>query len=139
MTGLIRKATIMTVLGLLVAAAASAGVPSAGNSSVPGSLRLGVYSTFPSPGLRPTAGSANAFFNFSVHVADGGGFNVTFTPVTVDFNACHDLYVASNQPAAGTTVDCINHRVFKSTDGSGNVTFNIIGASNNPSGNEFPS
>lgn len=140
MTGLIRKATLMTVLGLLVYAAAMAGVPSAGNSTVPGNLRLGNYSAGPpGPGTSPQAGAANAFFSFTVHVADGGGFNVNFTPVTIDFNACHNLYIAAVQPAAGVTVDCINHRVFKSTDGSGNAVFNIVGASNNPNGNTFPS
>jgi hypothetical protein len=139
MTGLIRKATLLTVMGLLVAEAAMAGVPSAGNSTVPANLRLGVYSTFPGPGLAPTSGAPNGIFSFTVSVKDGGGFAVQFTPVTIDFNACHNLYLAQDQPAAGVTIDCINHRVFATTNNLGVASFNIVGASNNGNGATQPS
>ena len=142
MTGLIRKATLLTILGLLVAEAAMAGVPSASTSLLPPSntMRLGVYSTAPpGPGGRAMAGAGNNVFTFAVTVNDGGGFPVTFTPVTVDFNGCTDLWLASVQPFAGVTIDCTTHRVFASTNGSGVATFNIIGSSQNPSGGELPS
>lgn len=142
MTGLIRKATLMTLLGLLVAQAAMAGVPSASTSVLPpsGAMRLGVYSTAPpGPGGRSEAGAGNNVFTFSVTVNDGGGFPVQFTPVTIDFNACHDLWLAAVQPYAGVTIDCLTHRVFASTNNLGVASFNIIGSSENPNGSELPS
>lgn len=133
MTGLIRKATLMTILGLLVAEAAMAGVPSASTSIVPASMRLAVYSTAP-----PASGAGNAIFTFRITVNDGGGFPVTFTPVTIDFNGCTDLWLASVQPFAGVTIDCTTHRVFASTNNLGVATFNIVGSSQNPNGAELP-
>jgi hypothetical protein len=133
MTGSIRRATIMTVFGLLVAPAAMAGGPSAANSTVPVSLRLGVYSS------SGQTGAPNAFFNFSITVKDGNGDPVKVTPVQIDFSACPNLYVAQDQPFPGVTTACTTPLVFASTDNNGVANFSIVGSSINPGGNAFPS
>src|SRR5260221_1749752 len=104
MTGLIRKATLMTLLGLLVAQAAMAGVPSASTSVLPpsGALRLGVYSTAPpGPGGRSEAGAGKNVFTLSVTANDGGGFPPQFTPVTVAFTPRPHSFPAPVQPHPG--------------------------------------
>src|SRR5258705_10772244 len=99
MTGLIRKATLMTLLGLLVAQAAMAGVPSASTSVLPpsGALRLGVDSTAPpGPGGRSGAGAGNNVFTFSVPVNDGGGVPGPFTPGTRPSHGLHEIDTAAD-------------------------------------------
>jgi len=140
MTGLVRKATLLSVCGLLIASAAVAGVPSGATSSLPpgNTVYLGVFSTAPpGPGGRVLAGDPANFFLFTITVRDLASNVVAGTTCTVDFTGCTDLYVSQNQ-MAGLTTDCLSHTVTAVTNLVGQANFKIVGASNNPSGGNLP-
>ncbi len=148
MTGLIRKATLMSILGLLVAQAAMAGVPSASNSfttqtcvlssdnclSNAKNVYVGGNGGGPGPGLRATAfGPPDVMFEFKVTLIDGGGVSpVVNYPVVVDFTACHQLVLGNTaaQTFGGITIDCSGHTATAYTASpSGTATFRLVGAS----------
>jgi len=142
MTGLIRKATMMTLWGLLVASAALAAVPT-NDSQLPTnpvtgrpSINLGPYTSFPSPGLRPTSIGPGAFFQFSITVKSSPTTVVPFSVVKIDFSACKKLYIAPIN--TDPPVNCLLHQVRGTANGLGVVVVAIVGSSNNPSGGGNP-
>jgi len=114
MTGLVRKATLLAVCGLLaVAATAQAGVPSAANCLKPSFIQV--------VGLAGTTPDARG--TFTITVRDIGNFPVVNSYVTLDFSACTDMRLCNT----GATVDCPTMVVAGTTDAAGQVTFTVIG------------
>jgi len=148
MTGLVRKATLLTLSGVLVASAAMAGVPSSANSTIGSSFcsapgQCGIYlvgqKSTPAPGMAPTAFTADPAGQFTVTVRDLANNLIANSTVVIDFASCVRYRCAANQPFAGLTVDNLARTVRTQTNGSGVATFRIVGGSCNfpPGGNAF--
>ena len=120
MTGLVRKATLLTAAGLFIASAAMAGVPSPGNSTVPACISLvGNLANVPDP-----------HGTFSVTVRDLANNALNGASVVVDLSGCTDLRLCNDQLDAGATVNCAAKTTRKFTNVSGVVTFTVLGGSN---------
>lgn len=122
MTGLITKAALLSACGILVAASAMAGVPTAANSTSPAFIRL-VGSTASVP---DSAGG-----KFTITVRDVALNPVNGSNVVVDFSGCTpvDIRIASNQLNANYTTNCTAHTVGAYTDAAGQVAFTLLGNS----------
>ena len=121
MTGLVRKATLLTVAGMLIAAsAAMAGVPSAAQSTVPACITL----------VGSLAGVPDAAGTFTVTVHDLANNPINGASVVCDFSGCTDIAICNDQLDANATVNCGAKTTRKFTDALGNVTFTILGGSN---------
>lgn len=138
MTGLVRKATLLTLSGVLIASAAMAGVPSSANSTIGFSFcssptQCGIYMTGQKTGVADPAGQ------FIVTVRDLANNLIANSTVVVDFSACTRYRAAATQPFAGLTVDNLGRTVRASTNGSGVATFRIVGGgcTSAPGGNAF--
>lgn len=121
MTGLVRKATLLTVCGLVVAGAAMAGVPSPSNSTKSSNCIRYVGSKV---GVADPAGT------FTVTVRDLVPNVIANSQVVIDFSACGDTHAAnqaSQQVSLNLTVDGVNKTVRALTNGSGVATFSIVG------------
>jgi hypothetical protein len=92
MTGLVRKATLLCVGGLLLAGAAMAGIPSAANSTIPTCILL-------------ADAQSNSNCNFMV-IRDANNNPVAGSSVTLDFSACitGDVKLCDTQFSQATTV-----------------------------------
>lgn len=123
MTGLVRKATLLSACSMLVAASAFAGVPSPGNSTLPSPA----YFTM----VGSNVGVADPSGAFSIVVRDLANNPINGSSVVLDFSASSDLLPASDQFDAGVTVNCAAKTVRKFTDATGTVSFTVVGASNN--------
>ncbi len=135
MTGLVRKATLLCVGGVLLASAAMAGVPNAGNSV----LR--------NVSLCPRAGSAvdpltlpHSVLSSCITVHDANNNPVSGSTVVLDFAPCYpaatDITLCSLQGQAGMTTVCGGggRSVSIAADPSGNACFSVVGNSNNATG-----
>ena len=128
MTGLVRRATLLTAVGLLAASAAMAGVPTSGNSTLGDPLVI----------LRAHNGSAGASLveqglPKTIVVRDAANNPVPNSVVVLNFSACNpDIKIGSTQPA-GFFVNCAAKTVSGVTDATGTVVFRIVGASNTSS------
>jgi hypothetical protein len=125
MTGLVRRATLITAAGLLAAAAASAGVPSLGNSTVGAGIILGGQNA---------SGTADVHVAKTITVRDAANNPVPNSVVVITFSTCtaNDIRLCSVQNA-GMFVNCGAKSVSATTNASGIATFTIIGgAINNP-------
>ncbi len=120
MTGLVRKATLLAVLGLLAASVAMAGVPDPTQSIVPTYIDL----------VACNGGVIDPYGQFTVTVNDAGGNPVN--GVTVEIVFASDLYIYDT--ITGLTVDCGANSVSAITDVNGLATFNIPGATINSNG-----
>lgn len=121
MTGLVRKATLLTVCGLAVAGAALAGVPSPSNSSKSSNC---VRYVGRKVGVADPAGT------FTVTVRDLVPNVIANSQVVIDFSGCGDTHAAnqaSQEAALNLTVDGVNKTVRALTNGSGVATFKIVG------------
>jgi hypothetical protein len=130
MTGLVRKATLLSVCGLLVAGVAMAGVPDPGHSVIGTGINL----------VGTTGGVADAHGQKLIVVKDAGGTPVQNSTVTINFTACtgQDIRLCSTQPFAGVGVSCANKEVVVLTDASGTATFRVLGFALNPGGATNP-
>ena len=121
MTGLVRKATLLTAAGLLIASAAMASVPSAGNSTTPLCVRLvGALAGVPD----------NAAGQFTIVVRDLANNPLNGASVVIDLSGCADLAICSDQLDANALVNCGAKTTRKFTDATGKVTFVVLGGSN---------
>jgi hypothetical protein len=118
MTGLVRKATLLSVCGLLAASAAFASVPDPANSTFD-RAKLNLVG-------HDGVGSADTFSPFLVHVEDLAGNPIQGSLVVVDFSACTDVQFCEDQ-LGNSTADCPTMTVRAATDVNGDVTFYIIG------------
>ena len=133
MTGLVRKATLLLVCGLLVSGVALANVPDPINSSF-------TKSTLNFSGH--DGGSAGDVFSpFTVTVKDLANVEIVGSIVVIDVSGCNDIAFCSDQLDAGVTTDCVTHTLRKTTDLAGQATFYLIGGAvvdyiGNPNGQD---
>jgi hypothetical protein len=120
MTGLITKAALLSACGMLVAAVAMAGVPSAVTSTSPAFIRV-----VGSAGVVPDSIAGK----FTVIVRDVATNPINASSVVVDFSGCIDIKIASNQLNANYTTNCANKTVAAYTNTAGTVAFTLIGNS----------
>jgi hypothetical protein len=120
MTGLVRKAMLLTAAGCLIASAAMAGVPSPGNSTVPPCISL----------VGSKAGAADPVGNFTVTVRDLANNPLNGASVVVDLSGCTDIAICSDQLDAGALVNCAAKTTRKFTNLAGQVSFIVLGGSN---------
>jgi len=123
MTGLVRKATLLSVCGLLAAGVAFANVPDPVHSSI--------VATFDGPfyGI-PLAGyngaTADPSSELIVTVKDLANNAIQNSIVIIDFSACSDIQICDTQ-LDGSTADCATKTVRMATDGAGQAKFHIVG------------
>ncbi len=127
MTGLVRKATLLAVCGVLAASAAFASVPSPSNSTVPACISL----------VGNNGGVIDPAGQFTVTVRDLANVPINNSLVVVDFSACSGLTLCNTGAFAGVTLDCGTQTARAFTGVGGTVTFRIAGHANN-SGNQPP-
>jgi len=130
MTGLVRKAMLLSGALLLVAGVAMAGVPSAANSSLP----TGIQFVGTQGGVADVKGQA------IVTVRDAGNNPVINSTVELLFGACasavpSDLNLDDVQPFPGNTVSCAGNVVVAVTNASGQATFRVVGGASAVPGN----
>ena len=123
MTGLVRKATLFAVCGVLAASAAFAGVPSPGNSTVPGCVTL-VGSSVGVPDS--VAGK------FCVTVRDLANNPLNGSSVAIDISGRADLRFCNNQLNANYIQNCAAGTVRAFTNATGVACFTLLGSSQGP-------
>jgi hypothetical protein len=125
MTGLVRKATLLSVCGLLAAGAALANVPSATNSSEGGTIRL--------VGRNGAGTVVDPVGNYTVVVRDLANNLIQNSSVVLDFSNCgsFDTRLANSQIHPGVTLDCPTKSVRGLTDAAGSITFRVMGGAQN--------
>jgi hypothetical protein len=121
MTGLVRKATLLVVLGLVASSVAMAGVPDPTQSIVPTYIDL----------VACKAGVADPYGAFTVTVNDAAGNPVAGCEVKIVF--ADDLYIYDT--ITGLTVDCATNSVAATSGLDGVASFDITGATINTKGN----
>jgi hypothetical protein len=129
MTGLVRKATLLVVLGLLVVTAtALAGIPSPANSTKPAYIDV----------VGTASGVADSRGTFTIVVRDLGNNPVANSQVVLDFGSCTDMslcYDVATAPAypygTAQSIDCASWTLRGFTDVSGQITFTVVGAGKN--------
>jgi hypothetical protein len=129
MTGLIRRATLLTAVGLMAAGAAMAGVPTLSNSTVPGPILI-------VRGYNSAPGAAAVDLNFAttITVRDAANNPVPNSVVVLNFAGCApDIKIGSTQ-VTGFFVNCAAKTVSGVTDVTGAVTFRVVGAANTTNG-----
>jgi hypothetical protein len=120
MTGLVRKAILLSVCGLMFAGVAMASVPNKANSTIPAVIKLVGHNNPADP-----AGT------FTVTVRDLGGNTIQNSGVVVDLSGCVPDTRLGDAQDAPQTVDCPTKTVRTLTDASGVATFTIKAGSNN--------
>ena len=120
MTGLVRKATLLTAAGLLAASAAMAGVPSPTNSTTPLCISL----------VGSLAGVPDAAGTFNIVVRDLANNPLNGASVVIDLSGCNDLSICDDQLDANALVNCGAKTTRKFTNALGQVTFIVLGGSN---------
>jgi len=120
MTGLVRKATLLTTAGMLIASAAMAGVPSAANSTTPTCISL----------VGSIAGTPDAAGQFTIIVRDLANNPLNGASVVIDLSGCLDLSICNDQLDANALVNCGAKTTRKFTNALGSVTFIVLGGSN---------
>lgn len=121
MTGLVRKATLLTACGLLVAAAAMANVPCPSCSTVPGCISL----------VGSAAGIPDSLTGkFCVVVRDLANNPLNGSSVTIDLSNAGDLHLCSDQLNVNYIINCAAKTVRQFTDVTGTVCFTLLGGSN---------
>lgn len=121
MTGLVRRATLFSAVGLLAASAAMAGVPSASTSTQPGTKAIRIVGHGSPP---------DAVGNYSYTVRDAANNAVPGSTVIINFAGCGSIRICSSDFAVGAGVNCAAKTVSMVTNASGQVTFAVAGAGN---------
>jgi hypothetical protein len=119
MTGLVRKATLLAVCGLLSAGAAIAHVPDPVNSECPATC---IYVV----GHNGVVGDPVG--NFCVTVRDFNNVPIENSSVVIDFSHC-DLQLCIDQKDPDALVDCVSQTVRKLTNVNGQACFRVLGKS----------
>jgi len=138
MTGLVRKATLFAVCGLLAANAAMASTPSAANSDVPDHINwIGYTLGGPGPNLKAGNGTFGGGYlvdqidaPFTITVRDLNNLPVNNAFVVIDFSACSGLQLCSDQDQAGIVAVC-DGQVRGFTGPAGTLTLSVGGHANN--------
>lgn len=126
MTGLVRKATLIGVCGLLAAATAFANAPSPGNSDTPAWI----------PVVGTNNGVPHAGQSITITVRDFTNNPIAAQAVEIDYSGCSDIRVCTAVVAGGGTPSCsvANGKVTATTNAAGQVSLTVLGASNNSGG-----
>ena len=120
MTGVVRKATFLAVLGLAATmSVAMAGVPSPANCTLPAAIQIGGCDGLDT--IDPT-------IHFSVTVRDIGNFPVVNQPVACSFNS--DVSIYNNEFPGFVSCQCVQ----AITDINGVATFHVAGGGKNTTG-----
>jgi hypothetical protein len=111
---------LICAIGLLVAGAAMAGVPSAGTSTQPTNsvIKIVGHGSPPDP-----AGT------ITYTIRDASNNPVPGSVVICNFSACGDVRICSSDVGAGMTINCGAHTVTGVTNASGQVSIVVCGAS----------
>ena len=128
MTGLVRKATLFAVCGVLAASAAFGAVPSPTNSTAPACVAL----------VGNSGGTIDPAGQFTVTVRDLANAPINNSLVVVDFSGASGLTLCNTGAFAGVTIDCGTQTARAFTGAGGTVTFRIAGHANNTGGNQPP-
>lgn len=122
MTGLVRKATLLAVCGLMVmAATALAGIPDPSKCTVPTFIDL----------VGTAVGTPDSRGTFTITVLDMNLNPVQNCQTILDFSACTESRLCDNQLDTTKVVDCPTRTVRGFTNASGHITFTVIGAAKN--------
>jgi hypothetical protein len=128
MTGLVRKATLLSIGGLLLAGAAFAGIPAAANSSAPCIILMDFPNSTNNVGANPGVCNVGTL---KVIVKDALNNPVAGSDVVVDFTSCTGwgtaVRLADTQSDPAVTTSCGGKTVLKTTDALGEVCFSIEG------------
>ncbi len=124
MTGLVRKAMLFGVCGLLAATTAFANVPSPGMSTVPDWVQV----------VGTQAGVVHPGKNITVTVRDFLGNAIPGSAVLFDFSGMVDVRLCTAVVAGTGTVNCGAATVLASSNASGVVDITILGGANNQFG-----
>jgi len=115
MTGLVRKATLFSACGLLLAGSAMAAVPSPANSDVPCGIRV----------VGQNGGVTSANHTITIVVRDLANNPIANSSVVIDFTGCNsgdDAGPAAVQNGVnGEVVDCVTKTIRAFTDVTGTV------------------
>jgi len=124
MTGLIRKATLLAVCGLMVmAATALAGIPDPSKCDKPTFIDV----------VGTAVGVPDSRGTFTIVVRDMGNNPIASSQVILDFLACVETRLCQEQYDTTKVVDCPTATLRGFTNGSGQITFTVVGAAkNNP-------
>ena len=136
MTGLVRKAAVLAACGVIFgAAAAFAGVPSAGNSTIPGRINLVGYSIGSGNADGLAAGAT-----VNVTVRDLANNPIPNSSVVLDFTGnLSDTRIDDSQTYfAGLTANCGTHSVLALTNGAGVATLVVVGGGKAVAGAPHP-
>jgi hypothetical protein len=130
MTGLVRKATLLSGAMLMIAGVAMAGVPSAANSPVTGGIQLG----------GTAGGVVDAKVQAVITVRDASNNPVPNSTVELLFANCYsaantDIKFCNTQPFAGLTTNCAGKVIAAITNASGQATFRVLGGATALPGN----
>jgi len=121
MTGLVRKATLLAVAGLLAASAAMAHVPDPANSECPGPcIKI----------VGHDGTNADPVGQYCITIRDFNNVPIENSSVVVDFSNC-DIQLCVDQKDPDAIVDCVSQTVRKLTDVNGNACFTVIGKRRN--------
>src|SRR5690349_16839879 len=124
MTGLVRKATLLSVCGLFVAGAAMASVPSATNSTMQtGGLPPGNGKVIHLIGAN--GATLSTVGDYTVTVRDIANNPIQNSSVVLDFTQCGttDAVIASTQLEAGVTLACSTKSICAPTEASGALPY----------------
>jgi hypothetical protein len=127
MTGLVRKATLLSACGLLAAASAFAAVPSPSSCTVPCAVVV--------VGHNAANTLADPYGTFVVVVKDATNSPLNNVAVKVDFSGCcTDIKLANTQLGTGVVHAANAAFVTGTTDVTGTVTFVVEGAASQGGG-----
>jgi len=127
MTGLVRKATLLTACGCLMAGAAMAGVPDPLNSLIGTVINLGGN----------TGGVVDVRAEKTVTIRDAFNNPISNSTVVITFTNCtnQDIRLCNNQPNHPGLFNCAQKTVTAVTNASGVATFRVAGGATNNGGN----
>jgi hypothetical protein len=145
MTGLVRKATLLSVCGLLIGGAAMAGVPDPLQSDQPGKpagsgaqafINLGAGSSATSPGDVNIINAVDPAVTATYVIRDAFNNLVGNATIVITFTGCSDSRLCANQPNhPGALFNCPAKTVSAVTNASGVATFLIAGYAASGPGN----
>jgi hypothetical protein len=127
MTGLVRKAALLSACGLVLAGAALAGVPNAANSQKPCIMLMDLSNSKNNVGVNNGVCGQSAL---KVIVRDALNNPVANSDVVLDFSSCDPLTqvrVGSAQVDPNVTVLCTGRTFMKTTNAQGEACFTLLG------------
>src|SRR5437763_13549669 len=120
MNRLVLKALLLGAAGLVIASAAFAGVPSAGNSTLsPNANGFRLYGS--------VAGTPDPNGQITIVVRDLANNPLNGASVVIDLSNASDLRLCNDQLDAGAIVNCAAKTSRKFTDVTGTVRFIVLG------------